>query len=273
MASRKYKCPYCRDNIASKNMARHCNPLNEPPCRMLKKHWTRRSPGKCPFCGEDVSDVKEHCQYRNSSCPNLQQLSKEHNAQGTLSKLIEDIRSIQFTGKFPLCELHNLELLSPDRTFSLDEPTLLNPSECWDKPCDPEDIFHALLVASWSKDSRDFQVLRNGNIVKKDLRGKAISAAFYQAHTPSEDRDVYSLMNMALPKDLWCLRPCQKLQNALHLNYQEDEQLEMKANFATTGTFVDLHIGWFSLSEFLVCKSNLILRSEPPWFVTVNWRQ
>lgn len=190
-----------------------------------------------------------------------------------LSTLIGYIQSLQSTGRFPDCELGNLELLSPDRTFSDDQPALLDPSECWDKPCDPEDVFYALHRATVSKPAKSarFQVVRNGIIIQGKPREKAISTALFQAHSPSFNHNVYSLMNIVLPKDLWHLQPCDKLQNALHLDCQ-GEKLELNANFATTGAFVDVHIGWCSISQFLPCKTKLFLRSEPPWSVAVTWR-
>lgn len=83
---------------------------------------------------------------------------------------------------FLKCELDNLELLSPDWTFSRNEPVLLDPPKCWDKTCDPEDIFHALLVASWSNDSEHFQVLRNGNTLLKLIQGKMPSPLRFTRH-------------------------------------------------------------------------------------------
>ncbi|OJD26230.1 hypothetical protein ACJ73_02400 [Blastomyces percursus] len=53
-------------------------------------------------------------------------------------------------------------------------------------------------------------------------------------------------MNIALPKDLWNLQPCQKLQNTLRLNCQEDKQLELKANF-----------GKLEIRTAMVCHSQL----------------
>ena len=54
-------------------------------------------------------------------------------------------------------------------------------------------VFYALHRASVSKSAK-FRVVKNGKIVEGNSREKAISAAFFWAHKPSVNDDVYSLM-------------------------------------------------------------------------------
>ena len=118
-------------------------------------------------------------------------------------------------------------------------------------------------------------MLQNGNFVENNARKKAIFTTFYQATLSSSSRiyNVYSLMNIVLPENLWHLQPCCRLQHTLHLNSLGNEQFELKANFAPSGCFVDAHIGWSSQSQSLIYgyKADLAFRPELPWPITVHW--
>lgn len=152
--------------------------------------------------------------------------------------LIEYIKSLQSAGNFPRCKLDSVELLSQDQESSCNRPALIDPIECWDPQYapNPEDIFHALHVCSHSRNAKDFQVLKNGELVEEESRAKAISTAFYQAQCLFIDEH-------SPARNLWHLEPCHRLQNDLHLVHKKREQFQLKANFASIGAFVDIHVG------------------------------
>ncbi|QVM10750.1 hypothetical protein D8B26_005403 [Coccidioides posadasii str. Silveira] len=89
----------------------------------------------------------------------------------------------------------------------------------------------------------DFDVLRDGEqSTDLNVRDYTISTALYQGTMPLEaiSGARCSLMNIWLPKELWHLRPERSLRNELRI--LKDTELELSANFAPAGTFVDIHI-------------------------------
>ncbi|TPX25213.1 hypothetical protein DIZ76_010663 [Coccidioides immitis] len=165
----------------------------------------------------------------------------EHRNSAELVALLDEISSLQSDRKFPECELGNLELLVDGQELHWTRPALIPISEVWDEQFSPLDIFDA--VRSSIKDLPPNCVYRDGEPITEAEQEWNISNAFYQAGIPLHNSDLSaksSLMNVPLPGKFRRLRPCQALRNQLRI--ASDHNLDLLANFAPAGTFVDIHL-------------------------------
>ncbi|KMP02030.1 hypothetical protein CIRG_02169 [Coccidioides immitis RMSCC 2394] len=200
----------------------------------------------CTLCNKVVAatNFSRHVTYRcqrHQTTSGASNQPLEHRNSAELVALLDEISSLQSDRKFPECELGNLELLVDGQELHWTRPALIPISEVWDKQFSPLDIFDA--VRSSIKDLPPNCVYRDGEPITEAEQEWNISNAFYQAGIPLHNSDLSaksSLMNVPLPGKFHRLQPCQALRNQLRI--ASDHNLNLLANFAPAGTFVDIHL-------------------------------
>ncbi|KAK2793453.1 hypothetical protein FQN50_010006 [Emmonsiellopsis sp. PD_5] len=161
-----------------------------------------------------------------------------------LSTIIQKISWLQMQRKFPKCALNNLTILDADQSeFSWEEPALLLPSEvwAWEKPVSSEEIFRAVHILSLNLPAQ--HVLHGGEFVSNKDKDITVSNAFYQAFTSLDDSDASpksTLMNIPLGSKFHRMQPSPTMKHQLQIVCEKD--IDLLANFAPAGSFVDIHI-------------------------------
>ncbi|KKZ67422.1 hypothetical protein EMCG_06907 [[Emmonsia] crescens] len=259
-SSRMKQCTLCKKTIRSKDYSDHikyqclekssaitCENCN----RMVSQNHdcVRGGRQRCPVCQKlkDAKHMKRHirsCQHKRSTSQITPVVPDENNRDdlSESSALHKKIFDLQNDGKFPTCKLDNLNLLVSDTgKVNWKRPALLSPCDVWVKQFPPLKIFNAVRLATQTLSSDC--VYLAGEPVKEEDRDWNISNAFYQAGIPLSSSDLSpksSLMNISISEQFHQLQPCNALKDQLRI--MNDNNLELLANFAPAGNFVDIHI-------------------------------
>ncbi|KAG5296472.1 hypothetical protein I7I50_09643 [Histoplasma capsulatum G186AR] len=254
MAPPRKQCTLCEKTIRSKDYSNHvknqclgkslaitCENCNKT---VPQNHeCVRGKRQRCQLCQKlkDAKHMKRHikfCQHKQntSAIPDL--LDNDDISLSTVHKMIS---SLQNDGKFPECQLDNLLPLTDSENVCWKQPSLLSPSDVWIKQFSPLEIFNTVRLATQTLSKNS--IYRDGELIQNEEQNWNISNVFYQAGIPLSSSDLspkYSLMNISLPKEFHQLQPCNALKNQLRI--MDDNNLELLANFAPAGNFVDIHI-------------------------------